>query len=442
MKITELKPQIGRQEQFLSSNADIAIYGGAAFGGKTWALLFEPLRHVNNGKFKAVIFRRTYTQIKVEGGMWDEASNIYPLLNAIPKEGAKEYGFKSGATIRFAHLQHEKNRFDWQGSQVPFFGFDQLEQFTQKQFEYLVFSRGRTDCGVKPYVRATCNPDPDSFVLNLISWWIEPKTGYPILERSGKKRYFIRHHNQYEWSNTSDDLMGRFPDSEPKTLTFIAANINDNTIGNEQNPSYLSSLKALNIVDEQRLLYGNWKIRETAGMLFRRSFFEIVDHVPENIEQKIRYWDRAASLDGDWTAGCLLSKVSDNYYVEHIERFRAELVESAIKNVAAADGHEVTVGIEQDPGQAGKVEAHYYSRELSNKGFIVKLNPVSQNKILRAKPVASQAKQGKIKIVRGHWNDEFISELENFPEGKYDDQVDAFSGAFSLLYSNADIYVG
>ena len=65
--MTEIRPQTGKQEQFLSTPADIAIYGGGAGSGKTWALLLEPLRHINNPKFGAVIFRRTYPQITNEG---------------------------------------------------------------------------------------------------------------------------------------------------------------------------------------------------------------------------------------------------------------------------------------------------------------------------------------------------------------------------------------
>jgi hypothetical protein len=78
----EVRPQPGPQEQFLRTNADIAIYGGAAGGGKTWALLLEGMRHRAVPDYTAVLFRRTYPQVMAPGGMWDEAAKLYSLLGA------------------------------------------------------------------------------------------------------------------------------------------------------------------------------------------------------------------------------------------------------------------------------------------------------------------------------------------------------------------------
>src|SRR5262245_29459667 len=95
-----IRPQAGPQSAFLSSQADIAIAGGAAGGGKTWGLLLEPLRHHGNGKFGSVIFRRTYPQIKNEGGLWDEAGDLYPLLGGQANENDCEFHFPSGMTVK------------------------------------------------------------------------------------------------------------------------------------------------------------------------------------------------------------------------------------------------------------------------------------------------------------------------------------------------------
>src|SRR5688572_22814427 len=86
-QVTNLpSPQPGPQETFLQSEADIVIFGGAAGGGKTWALLMQPLKHMGNPLFGGVIFRRTSPQIRNQGGLWDESTQIYPLLNAEPRQ--------------------------------------------------------------------------------------------------------------------------------------------------------------------------------------------------------------------------------------------------------------------------------------------------------------------------------------------------------------------
>ena len=117
--MVEIRPQPGPQEAFLSSSADIVFYGGAAGGGKTWALLLEPLRHINNKDFAAVIFRRNSTQVRNPGGLWTESSELYPTLGATGSETVLEWRFPGGALVKFAHLEHEKTRLNWQGAQIP-----------------------------------------------------------------------------------------------------------------------------------------------------------------------------------------------------------------------------------------------------------------------------------------------------------------------------------
>lgn len=201
-----IKPQKGYQEKVLSNSADIVISGAAAGVGKTYALLLEPIRHIDNKDFGTVIFRRTSPQIRNEGGLWDTSREIYPYSGAVPKESSLEWLFKSGAKLKFSHLEYEKNVFDWQGSQIPLIGFDELTHFTEKMFFYLL-SRNRSTCGVRPYVRATCNPDPESWVARLIEWWIDWETGYPIPERDGVIRYFIKNGEDYIWGDTAEEVI-------------------------------------------------------------------------------------------------------------------------------------------------------------------------------------------------------------------------------------------
>lgn len=271
----EIKPQEGFQSMFLSSSADIAIGGGAAGAGKSYALLMEPIRHSNNKNFGAVIFRRTSPQIRSVGGLWDTSMTIFPFASATPKESSLEWQFKSGATVKFSHLEYEKNILDWQGSQIPLIGFDELTHFTEKMFFYLL-SRNRSTCGVKPYVRATCNPDPDSWVATFIEWWIDQKTGFPIRERAGKLRYFIKDGNSIVWGNTKKEVIDRVPhiiakmksvneDSDPndmvKSVTFIPGDIYGNVELLSKDPSYLANLMAQDENTRAQLLEGNWKVK-------------------------------------------------------------------------------------------------------------------------------------------------------------------------------------
>lgn len=272
-----LKPQPGKQEMFLSSPADIAIYGGAAGGGKTYALLLENVRHIDNPNFGSVIFRRDSTQITNEGGLWDTAQEIYLQLGGVAKQSPKYIiEFPSGAKITFAHLQYEKHAKSYQGSQIPLICFDELTHFSESQFFYLL-SRNRSTCGVKPYVRATCNPDSDSWVRKFLDWWIDDD-GYPIEQRCGELRYFFRRDGSIIWGDTREELMEKYhlQKTDIKSVTFISSSVYDNKILLDINPEYLGNLKALSTVEQGQLLYGNWNIKPSAGLYFARDDFRIV----------------------------------------------------------------------------------------------------------------------------------------------------------------------
>jgi hypothetical protein len=246
----EIRPQAGPQETFLSSSADIAIYGGSAGGGKSWSLLLEPLRHVANPNFGGVIFRRTSPQITNEGGLWDEAEKLYPLAGAKGMVGSLDWRFPSGANVSMRHLQHESNKYDWQGSQIAFLGFDELTHFTESQVFYLL-SRNRSTCGVRPYVRATTNPDAGSWVKRFIAPWVD--RGHPEPARSGELRHFVRVDGQITW------VPAGTPDS--KSVTFVRASVYDNRILLRLNPEYLATLKSLPPVERARLLDGDWDVK-------------------------------------------------------------------------------------------------------------------------------------------------------------------------------------
>lgn len=437
----EFRPQPGPQTQFLASPADIIIYGGAAGGGKSFGLLLDSLRHFNNPDFGAIIFRRTSVQVRNQGGLWDESMKIYPYFGARPREAYLEWVFPNGMSLGFANLEHDKDVFNYQGAQIPLIGFDELTHFTENQFFYML-SRNRSTSGVKPRIKATTNPDPDSWVRKFIDWWIGDD-GYAIKERSGVIRWFIRINDSMHWANSPEEIYAQFgkgPEIIPKSVTFIAAKLTDNKILMEKDPAYMGNLLAMNRVDRLRLLGGNWNVRATAGGLFRREWFPIIETVPPGWIQSIRFWDRAATKphennrDPDYTRGLKLYKYRDGTFVVVDIRSMRDTpgqVEQLVKSVAAHDSYEVMVMSQQDPGSAGVAEAEHFIKLLA--GFNARVMTTSKDKVTRAKPVSAQCEAGNVRVVRAPWNDEFFSELENFPDSNHDDIVDTLSGAFNEL---------
>ena len=431
-------PQEGPQTQFLQSSADIVFYGGSAGGGKTYAILLEPLYDISNPQFGAVIFRRTTKQVTSEGGLWDTAVDLYTPLGAKPNQNDLCLKFPGGAKVTFAHMEHEKNRLDWQGSQIPLICFDELTHFTWRQFVYML-SRNRSTSGAKSRIRGTCNPDPDHWVRRFIDWWID-ESGFAIPERSGVIRYFVIEGEDVIWADSAKDLTDEVPTRRPRSFTFIRSSLEDNKILMEKDPDYIANLQAMTRVERAQLLDGNWNVRPSAGMYFRRSDFEVVEAAPK-ARKTVRAWDQAGtkkkqgdSSDPDWTVGVRMSLGVDGYYyIEHVERFRDSpgRVDQSLRNMAESDTRSVRIRLAQDPGQAGKSQAENQTKMLA--GFSVTAVPPTGDKETRAKPLSSQVEAGNVKLVRGKWNDAFLSELESFPEGAHDDQVDAAADAFNEL---------
>lgn len=438
-----IAPQEGPQTKFLSTTADIAVYGGSAGGGKTFGLLLEPIRHYENPDFGGVIFRRNSVQIRNEGGLWDESMKIYGQIDGHPREHFLEWKFPSGMRMKFAGLEHEKNVLNWQGSQIPYIGWDELTHFTSYQFWYML-SRNRSTSGVPGYIRATCNPDVDSWVRELIDWWIG-EDGYPIPERSGVIRWFIRDEDQIIWGDTKEELEAKYPPPRyiPKSFTFIASTIYDNKILMAADPGYLANLNAMARVERLRLLGGNWNVRATAGLIFQREWFEVIDTLPAGYVRVIRYWDKAATKphegnkDPDWTRGVKVYKYKDgSFVIGHIASMRDTPgnVEKFMRNTATQDGVQCAQFVEQEPGASGVADATNMVRLLQ--GFAVEVRKVATDKLTRALPASAQAEHGNIKVLRGPWNEAFFTEAENFDgSGKtgHDDQIDGLSGAINEL---------
>lgn len=444
-----LKPQEGPQESFLATEADICIYGGAAGGGKTYGLLLSALRYKNVKGFGCTIFRKNYNQIFSQGGLWDEAQNMYAGIKGAVRrisDGSWSFLDRNGrlvSSVAFKHIERDDELSDWQGSQICEIGFDELTHFTEKMFFYML-SRNRSTCGVKPFVRATCNPDADSWVAKLIEWWIDPETGYPIPERSGKLRYMARQNEIIIWGNTKAELIEQgIKPSVIKSVTFIASTLQDNKMLMQADPSYLANLEALPLVERERLLYGNWKIKNAAGLFFNRNQVgDMLPVVPKDVTAFVRAWDLAATAETEggepaYTASVLMGRRANGRFIiiDVINvRQSAGDVRATVRHTAMIDNakyRNVRIRYPQDPGQAGKDQAQSYALMLA--GFNFKSAPVTGSKETRAEPVAAQWQAGNFDVVVADWNEEYFSQLESFPSSKFKDMVDATSDAFAEL---------
>lgn len=421
--------------------------------GKSWSLLYEPLRHVDNPKFECVIFRRNSNQIMNAGGLWDASFEIYSKYpGATPiKSPAPYWKFPSGAKISFRHLERDESVHKWQGTEICLLEFDELTHFTEKMFFYML-SRNRSTCGVAPYVRCSMNPDADSFVARFISWWIDPETGYAIPERSGKIRYMARVNEEIVWGDSPEEVV-RIADNagydvkitkdDVKSVSFVSSSVYDNQILLRTNKGYLANLKALSIVERERLLYGNWKIKAAKGLYFPRSALpELLDEVPTDVIRWVRGWDLAATDtdeggDPAYTASVLLGKRRDGRYViadATNNRLKAEKVRALVKQCAVADKanyKRVRIRMSIDPGQAGKEQSQSYIKMLA--GFSVSAVKESGSKEARAEPFAAQWQAGNVDVVAGPWTEALLGQYEAFPESKFKDMVDAGSNAFNEL---------
>lgn len=179
-----------------------------------------------------------------------------------------------------------------------------------------------------------------------------------------------------------------------------------------------------------------------SGNFFQREWMVVVDEPPkpEAIAERVRFWDKAATTAGDYTAGVLMCRTVDGlYYVEHVTRGQwqpgdrdAKMLETALFDLSRPGPHAVQWH-QQDPGSAGRDSAEATNRLMAGRGIEARFEAVTGDKSVRAGPLSSMAQGGGLRLVRGGWNAEFMDECAAFPKGRYDDQVDAASAAFNKL---------
>lgn len=448
-------PASPKQEMALNTSSDITLMGGSAGCGKSFLLCLLALKYLQDPNSTVILFRRTTKQLNTPGGIWSEAVKMYKSIygNKIKiKNRDNEIIFPNGAVFKFSHLEHERNVYDHQGGQYSLILFDEGTHFSKTMVMYLLSRMRNAKVKYTPRMVISCNPDADHWLKEMVDHCLD-ENGIPIDEKALNERYFVVQNGDFIWADDRKELeaiYGSGPDSGIRSFSFVPFTCQDNPVLMKAQPDYVSNLKALGPVQEKRLLWGSWTAREEGAQYWNREWVEVVNHVQGRVTDRVRSWDIAATRphegnrDPDWTAGVLMCKTQERlYYVEDVKRFRDNFagVEEKILKQAMEDGPDVLITFPLDPGAQAHSYARGFQARMAEKGFRVKLVKPILSKLTRFGSFASLSESGKVKVIRGEWNEDFFKELEAFTGDRKgrDDQVDACSDAFNHLRTSLEL---
>lgn len=346
-------------------------------------------------------------------------------------------------------MDDPKDKYNWQGAELTYLGFDEIQQLDFDSCVYL-FSRLRSTSVDYPLrIRATGNPDPDAWIKQLVQPDLDIN-GIPLDDRwkNPKTRYFVNTPNGlvlFEDRKEAEEVYGTGKESGIMSFMFQPGNIYSNPILMKSDPSYVSRLKALPRVEMERLLLGSWEAREQAASFFSRKNIQLVQHPNIKANRRIRAYDLAMTKPSesnpspDFTVGVLASRDKSGVItIEDVVRLRdvPHVVKETIFNTAYSDGRDVAIALELDPGALAGAYIRQLQRELSEKGFTVKTVRPTKSKALRFRPFAAIAEAGFVQVVDSTWTRDYLNELEAFTGSNSrvkDDQCDATSTATYFL---------
>ena len=286
-------PNEGPQEDFLAAAETDVLYGGAAGGGKSYAMLVDPLRYAHRASHRALIIRRSMPELRE---LIDKSRELYP--KAFPgckyREVEKLWNFPSGAKIEFGFLERDADVYRYQGQAYSWIGFDEITHLpTEFPWNYLASRLRTTDSEIIPYMRCTANPG------GVGAHWV-------------KKRYI-------DPNKPNETFVG----SDGLTRKFIPARLEDNPYLAEDG-RYEQMLKALPPTQRKQLLEGNWDVNEGAAF----TEFDPHLHVITPFEIPIN-WERVKGIDYGYASesACIWAAIdpSDSTLIVYRELYRKGL---------------------------------------------------------------------------------------------------------------------
>jgi phage terminase large subunit-like protein len=450
-------PPSQKQKAFLALDAQEALFGGAAGGGKSDALIMDSLAYVKVPTYSALLMRRKEVDLYKKGAILDRAQEWFAGTAAVWDAKLKGFRFPSydsnpGATISFGFLNNDADKDRWRGPEFQYIGIDELTEWSEAHYAFL-FSRLRSLVlpgrqRIPTRMRAGTNPGGaghDWVFSRFVQHARQSGTGLLYDEwRKGEKAGL-----PYFESPPSPQVleMAQLFNVRPQGAYFVPAFAEDNPALDQV--QYKMNLARLDPLEFAWFAKGDWTA-VPSGRYFHREWFQNwLEKEPPGVYW-IRYWDLAGtepkSRQDDeekaggpaWTAGVKLGVKLDpqgnaTIIISDVVRNRLEPpdVESFVKSTAEMDGKRVQVLLEQEPGSAGKATAIGYQRRVLF-GWRVHADKVTGPKEEYWKAFGGFCKAGGVALVRGAWNDAFIKELISLPNGKKD-QADAASRGYAWL---------
>jgi len=255
------KANEGPQEDFLAASETDVLYGGAAGGGKSYAMLVDPLRYAHKAAHRALIIRRSMPELRE---LIDKSRELYP--KAFPgckyREVEKLWNFPSGAKVEFGFLERDADVYRYQGQAYSWIGFDEITHLpTEFSWNYLASRLRTTDPEIIPYMRCTANPG------GVGAHWVKNRYILPV------------------------DPDTSFIGKDGLSRKFIPARLEDNPFL-ATDGRYEKMLKALPPTQRKQLLEGNWDVNEGAAF----TEFNIEEHVIAPFQIPI-HWERVKGVD-------------------------------------------------------------------------------------------------------------------------------------------------